>query len=579
MHRADLTSLAALSEAHYTDLLGNAVKRFHDKYKDAGNEFFVNFNPVLADERDKTILGQQSDQRRKAELKYHTGDLSFSDFSSPLYQSPSSAHSDPVGTYGYPAEYVANHWYDLDYGKGMKYMRVLKVIASADRILKLNDMGREDFLKVMKKLNLEFSVHGDGRYTTRLANDAMMIYEAIFEHEQSVVHFRVNSYGKTIFGLIQREYTFEINKPDEEDTQPDEPPDFDERDNYDPEKGDFEYRGYLRVKSVKDLSAQKQNERARAAGYDVILDRSQAPLEATIHPNEPEQAIFLTKRSYEVVEVFNLPEVAEKTDRVVADTETIGMLCQKLAGRIAKATGDSIASPAGLVENGRGKWGNLNTFRRWLATEQIERVPAHPDDPTMAGRRGTMSEDRIEAWLTAKGRMIVIAPERGDKDGVHDSTASERSDASLDKVRIRPGEGKGWIRDNLQSFQHNMDKKHHRSKLAFDTTSFLIGIVSEAPVPAYVQSAFNEKAEETIARVKQAMVSTPRVVPQQQVFATDISAKPAFKPITKQVLDEYLKAVNRYRAGFYAKPPAPPAPKPEEPEKDDGIIDPNEPPF
>lgn len=586
MHRADLTSLAAISEAHYTDLLGNAIKRFHDKYKSAGNEFFVNFNPVLGDERDKTILGQQSDRRARAELRYHQGDISFADFDSPLYKSPSSAHSDPVGTYGYPAEYVANHWYDLDYGKDMRHLRVLRMVAPADRILRLDDMDRKRFLEAMKKLNLEFSVPGDGRYTTRLPRDAMMIYEAIFEHEQSIVHFRVNSYAKTIFGLIQREWMFEVNKPDEES---DEEREFDGTEDEQAalraeppsERGSFKYRGYLRVRSVKDLSAQKQNERARAA-WDVILDRAKAPLEATIHPNEPEQAIFLTKRSYEVVETFKLPEHVGDTHGVVADETAIGTFCQKLAGRIAKATGDSIAGQATVRGGFQNKMGNLNMLRRWLATEQIERVPAHPDDPVMAAHG--FNPGRVEAWITAKGHLIVVAPEKASIQHAIDSKALERSDSSIDKARTRPGENTAMIADNLYSFRESMDKALHRARLNFDTTAFLIGIVSEAPVPIYVQSQYNERSEDVIARVKQAMVATPRVVPGRDLLATDISAKPAFKPITKPVLDQYTKALLRFRQGLLADDDAPRAPNTrsqapkEEPEKPKDDFT-GEPPF
>jgi hypothetical protein len=249
MHRVDLTTLAPIAEAHYTDLYGAAVKRFHEKYKDADPQvFYVNFNPVLSDPRDKTIVGQQSDNAYHAKGRQSVGQISSSDLMSPLYKSPKGAHGDPVGTYGYPIDYVTKHWFDLTYGKDMTNLRVLKAVTTGDRVLRLTDMSRDYFLEVMKKLNLEFSVKGDGRYLTRLPNDAIMIYEAIFESDApSLAHFRVNSYGKVIFRLIQTDFTFALNTGvDDSDLETVEDDSFEGDDNdagY-RDRGTFKYEGY-----------------------------------------------------------------------------------------------------------------------------------------------------------------------------------------------------------------------------------------------------------------------------------------------------------------------------------------------
>jgi hypothetical protein len=550
MHRADLTKLAPIAEAHYTDLYGNAIKRFHEKYKDAGPDVFVNFNPVLSDPRDKTILGQQSDRRKEmndrifkqnadgSHSALENAEAAARDAQHVIFKSPKDAHGDPVGTYCYPAEYVANHWFDVSYGSDQSYLRVLKARVTGDKVLKLHNMSREYFLEVMKKLNLEFNVHGDGMYFSRLPNDAMMIYEAIFEEDaNSSPHFRVNSYGKTIFRLIQNDFKFKLNNRKE---MGEDDVGFDTAEGYDTgysHQGSFKYEGYLLVGSERQLSAQKQNERARQAGFDAIQDEASSPLEAVIHPNEPEQIIFLAKRAYDVLETFKLPPRGEEDGGTMPSQEDETKLIKKAAGTVAEALGDRISGPA--WRTGLCPFSNLSVLRNWLATEKIEKVPSVHGDPTAGLGRPRVSY-RVDGWVTSKGRLIVVSPVATSAKEVTDSTARDATEDAVGTVRVRPGELRDVIEDNLKSYQaeKESEKPHHRSRLDYNAMTLDVAVVGEWASPIVVSTDYHEKMEDLAKHLKVAMGSTG-------------GTKSPFQRITAPLLAQYERALRK------AKDPTP----------------------
>ena len=533
MHRADLTALAPISEAHFADLYGAAMRRFHDKYKNAGPDLFVNFNPVQEDPRDKTILGQQMQKRHEIESRHQSGTVNAKDAANPIYKTPD--HNDPVGTYTYPASYVANHWFDIEYGKDMGFLRVLKAKVSEEKTLRLDNMSREKFLEAMKRLNLEFHVHNEGYFTTKNPKDAMMIYEAIFEHEApSSPHFRVNSYGKTIFKLIQIGYTFDVNKQDDEDEE-------------DPEDdlgyssaGDFKFEGYLAVATAREHSQQKQTLIARKAGYDLILDLAKSPLEATVYPAEPEQAIFLTKRSYDVVETFKLT-APEGSGDVTAIGEPKGLYV-KIAGSIAKAIGDKVVEPiTSKVEalSMKGEW-NLHTLRNWIATEDATKQPAVYADPTIKGE-GYGSQ---LSWITGQGRLIVITAKKNLVSSVADPEATARTHAPIENARIRPGEDQASIADNLKSYaQESLVKPEHRKFGAHNPVSFKVGIVGPAANPVCFFGQPDEKIEDIVHIAKTSL---------EKASATKLP----WRRITPQLLEQFGKALSKRGE---VKPPAGPA--------------------
>jgi hypothetical protein len=371
-------------------------------------------------------------------------------------------------------------------------------------------------------------------YYTRLPKDAIMIYEAIFESEApSIPHFRVNSYGKTIFKLIQNDFVFEVNVEEPEEKS-DEDGEDDTETGY-ASRGSFEYQGYLKLAhgGEKEISAQKQNERARKAGYDLILDRSESPLEATIHPNEPEQAIFLTKRSYEVVETIKLPSrVSDETDDQnpgVPSSTQINTAVNKTAGMIATALGDRVAGPA--WRRGVCPFKNLTMLRHWLATEKVTKVPTPSNDPTLD------DHSEIHGWVTTKGRLIVVAPAVGGilaQDDIENTDAQQRNDDALEKIRIRPGEEKGYITNDLKHrlVDGSMEKSLHRGKMDFNTLAFHVGVVGEWPEPVFAVSEYQDKIEDIAKVVKVGITKSTK-------------GTMAFRRITTELLSQYEKILLR----------------------------------
>jgi hypothetical protein len=528
MHRVDLTDLARISEAHYSDVFGAAMRRFHDKYKDAGPEFFVNFNPVVSDPRDKTILGQQSDI---------PAPKSGPDAGHPLFKKPD--HSDPVGTYVYPAEYVANHWHDLQYGSDMGNLRVLKVNTDPEHTLILSDMTQDQFLEAMKRLNLEFHVRDHGWIYTRSKRDAIAIYEAIFEWEApSAPHHRVNSYGKVLFKLIQNDYRFEPNVPEE-----DEDADEEEGENWNAfmetglskdskysSAGEFKYEGQLKVQHVTELTQIKQTRRLLKAKYEVVIDRAKTPLEATIYPSEPEQAVCLTKRSYEVVDTYKIQNAAQGDQTVRPERLDREKLTKKAGWLIAKTMGESITENVSHFFNREGvnqpgRIRNLHILRNWISTERVEQHPISSWDPT-----GQMTA--IDAWVTTKGNLIVVDTVVARAETVADPQAKARTHQSVSKARIRPGEDQQAITDNLTSYVDSaMDKSEHRKFGAHNTISFAIGLVTAAAQPTFIRTRAKESLSDLPAKVQEALHKNSATAP--------------FKRITNALLEEFVKAAKK----------------------------------
>ena len=108
-------------------------------------------------------------------------------------------------TYVYPAEYVANHWFDIQYGDDMAYLRVIKAKdLPPEKILRLSDMTEQEFYAAAKRLHLEWHVPGDGIYSMTNPKSARIIFDAIL-HDllQTSPHYRVNRFGKVLFAMVR----------------------------------------------------------------------------------------------------------------------------------------------------------------------------------------------------------------------------------------------------------------------------------------------------------------------------------------------------------------------------------------
>src|SRR5208283_2327599 len=170
---------------------------------------------------------------------------------------------------------------------------------------------------------------------------------------------------KVLFALVQRQFGFRIN-PRKTGEKPD-----DEAQDY-----DTGYDGYLITVPTMDFqrSQRQQNKILVAAGYDMVLDKGRTPLQAVININEPEQAIFLTKRAYDVVDVFRLPNnVLSQIDK----GRTVFDLPKIMAGMIAKGIDDKVSETLpDLISF------NIERFRRWMVIDKFEDIKMDPRDPT-----------------------------------------------------------------------------------------------------------------------------------------------------------------------------------------------------
>jgi hypothetical protein len=251
-------------------------------------------------------------------------------------------------------------------------------------------------------------------------------------------------------------------------------------------------------------------------------------LEAVIHPNEPEQIIFLAKRAYDVLETFKLPPRGETDGEAMPSKEDEGRLIQKAAGLVAEALNDRISGLA--WKRGFCPFSNLSMLRNWLATEKIEKVPAEPNDPTVALSRPKTSY-RVDGWVTAKGRLIVVTPATMGTDSVHDTSVWDASSEAMDKMRVRPGELEDVIKDNLSNQQENLDKPHHRSRLDYNALSIDVSVVGEWSTPITVSTDVHESLDDLTKHIK--------------VAIGNASAKSPFKRITPPLLAQYERTLRK----------------------------------
>lgn len=523
MHRADLTKLAPITEVHFADLMGEAMRKFVDKYQHAtaSDGYFVNFNPKVSDPRDKRMVGFL--------MSKHGGRSSEA---API-QSRKPDHGDPVGFYAYPMDYVIDHWHDIEYGaaEGFSFLRVLKQTAPEDKVLRLDHMTRERFVEAMAKLKLEWLVENT-RETLKswVASDAMQIFEAMAEyHIGSLDGYRINTFGKILFALIQHEYKVYPHRYQGGD---------------DEEEEGYKYRGAYKVREIRGRNQGEQNRLLVKAGYEVLLDLAETPADATIYPGEPEQVVFLTKSSFEVVEVVKLP--GGDQGRLIHQEDPDKTGGPKLAGMVAKAMGDRVAEkvPADLIYNRNFK--NMGRLRKWIGDQGLVASDSAADVTLMATRV-------IHAFITRKGRLIVVGFNHRRAGHVRDPSAEEQThEVAYNQAMIRPGEDEDEVNDSIRSWVDNLEKRAHRAMPSHSANTATVTVVAE---PANI-FGWTSKPDETFEQTAQDVADTFR-------NRQGMTAKLPWKPITVDLLRKYTKAVEGApRPGAASATPASP-PRPQ----------------
>jgi hypothetical protein len=165
-------------------------------------------------------------------------------------------HKDPVANYAYPMGYVVKHPADIWYGRDAKYLRVLEIVS--DRVLYLQHIVSEQDV-----LNMLSTVWRHDRVVemVRMARKNRRLRDRIGTGK--------SRYARLFFTLVQ----------------------------VDVEASDAE--------KIVVRSGVEQTGILTSLGYDVMVDKAKSSGSAVINSREPEQALFLNRKSFRVIDVFH----------------------------------------------------------------------------------------------------------------------------------------------------------------------------------------------------------------------------------------------------------------------------------
>lgn len=226
---------------------------------------------------------------------------------------PNPDHSDPVGIYAYPLEYVLKNPGDIWYGQRAKFIRVLR--DKSKNCLRLQSMNRSNIDIILNKM----FPHEDTDYLLKLAT--------------KVNRYRdwrnINKDEKNMMTVIQ----LDLSKPEKV------------KDSY----------------SSKDIKyptreGQEQTNLFIKAGYDAIEDSAKNEKNAIINDREPAQIVFLKRDAFEVVEIFQLRYEKTKDSDWVGTTADYKESSVKLAAMVAEAIGDKLINDKIETSDGGRFW-------------------------------------------------------------------------------------------------------------------------------------------------------------------------------------------------------------------------------
>lgn len=190
-----------------------------------------------------------------------------------IYLSPET-HEDPAGIYAYPLEYVINHPMDLKFAENRTYLQVLRL--TSDKVADLQNMDTFELQRA---------------------------YDVIYGHDQYITNMTLHNFRTPRDkGLLLFRYLIQFKKSG----------------------GGTADRSYTNLRTPEE-----QNNIARKMGYDAIYDDAPSAPEAIINPNEPQQIIFLTRKAFEIVDVFQ-NNISNRWDVFVKVADKIiGLTSQK----------------------------------------------------------------------------------------------------------------------------------------------------------------------------------------------------------------------------------------------------------
>lgn len=263
-------------------------KEFEAKYTPLAHrpDLFVQFTNYAGDTDDKRLVGQAIDLGKAPEMSgFFAAKGKFSKETQKkiaritpdptLFTKPD--HKDPTAIYTYPLEYVINHSSSIPYGATSRFLRVIKLRPGA-KALDLQKVTKESGIALLRQMGLrDMFVPG----LENVENDAEW-FEKLWRMGVDSGDLRFHPHPVTapkVFFMIAQAGTYIPPK-------------------WSDDKGDF-----------PAAPNNVQRRRFIEAGIQVVIDTAHDKSQAVIHPNEPEQAFFMDRGAFDVVDAF---EVAKK---------------------------------------------------------------------------------------------------------------------------------------------------------------------------------------------------------------------------------------------------------------------------
>lgn len=202
---------------------------------------------------------------------------------------PNGSHDDPKGIYTYPMDYVLKHPADLWYGMNTRHMFVIQ--STAKNVLELRLIDSNNAINRFRyRIGLQ-------SYDDRFLNKIRRTFN----------YTGRGRFAKTFMSSIQIEW--EKMTPEE-----------------------------IKKRDWKLMPNAEQTKLFTKA-YDVIIDEGTG----AINGREPEQAIFLKRSSFKVIDKFELRKDVKKVGSIIVKDHGDNLpLMRKIAQAVAEACGDNI---------------------------------------------------------------------------------------------------------------------------------------------------------------------------------------------------------------------------------------------
>lgn len=255
----------------YPDLLYLAVKPTDKKESVQEARFEDMYSNSFVDWRKKWIAKSRAGGTDNLYVQFtnHMGDT----LDKKAFDHPN--HQDPAAIYAYPMEYVLKYPSDVWYGNKAKFLRVLK--DTSKKCLILTNMTRGKANSVLSAMGFEDP------------EKLMKIYREAYPDR---ITSKASSAAQEMFGVVQMRVEM-LN---------------------DPSLVAASYKG----SDVADSRPNREQTKLFIkAGYDALRDDARNEKQAVIHQSEPQQMAFLTRASFDVLDVVQLRSGVTDGDDVV----------------------------------------------------------------------------------------------------------------------------------------------------------------------------------------------------------------------------------------------------------------------